>query len=249
LLAHPHLPGRETYETDEASAGRANNANQKQREPRQGLSASSKNPHVGPGIEVLLNRQKVNMFVSATIPKLGAIGVLLPAHAAQQFPVGGTEPDQIAPAAMIGPDDQFSRRQLSESALDIDRAKPRAVPPDRDDFIIAKLRNSFDGILQTRREITASLPVDVKPRSDLFLRRGEKMNIGVRQNFGANGSDIKEWMRRLRERTARQIDVDFVGEYENSASGHAFGYENGRARHKPFSLRKRRVCNPQSNLP
>lgn len=67
------------------------------------------------------------------------------------------------------------------------------------------------------------------------------MNIRRRQIFGADGGDIKKRPRRLRERTPREVDVDFVGEYENSSSGHTFGYGNARGRDKPFSC-QRKTC-------
>ena len=137
LLAHPHPLARHTYKMDEARGRGINCGKQKQREPRQRIIASGENPHVGPRIEIMLYRQQENLSVSAAIPKLGAIGVLFPAHPAQQFPLSGAERDQIATAAMVRPEDKLLRRQLSERALDIDRAQAGAIPSDRNYFVIA----------------------------------------------------------------------------------------------------------------
>jgi hypothetical protein len=146
---------------DEPRPRDANEAEQKEREPRQRIAAPRKNPDVSPRIEIMLNRQQKDVLVSAAIPKLGAICVLLPAHAAQQCPIAGTKRDEIAAAAMIRSEDQFSRYQLRESALDVDRAEPRAIPADRDHFVIAELRDSFDRVFKAGREIPARLPVNV----------------------------------------------------------------------------------------
>jgi hypothetical protein len=146
---------------DEPLPRDANEAEQKEREPRQRIAAPRKNPDVSPRIEIMLNRQQKDVLVSAASPKLGAICVLLPAHAAQQCPIAGTKRDEIAAAAMIRSEDQFSRYQLRESALDVDRAKAWAIAPDGNDFVIAKQRESLDRVLKARREIPARLPVNM----------------------------------------------------------------------------------------
>jgi hypothetical protein len=227
LLAHPHSLARDADKTDEARGRGANYPKQKRGQPRQRIIAARENPHIGPGIEIMLNRQQENVFVSAPLAKLGAIGVLFPAHAAQQLSIGGTERDQIATTAMVRPEDQFSRRQLSKRALDIDRAKPGAIPADRDYFVIAQLRDFFDRVLQARGETPADLTMNMWTGNRRFPSRCEKMNIDRGQNFVADGGDIKEPTRRFRKRTPREVDVDFVGEYEHGLSGHTFGYETG----------------------
>ena len=170
MLAHPHSLARDADKTDQARGRGANYAKQKLREPRQRIIASSENPDIGPGIEIMLNRQQENVFVSAPLAKLGAIGVLFPAYAVQQLSIGRAERDQIATPAMVRPEDQFSRRQLSKRALDIEPAKTGAIPADRDDFVIAQLRDFFDRVLQARREITARLSVDMETDRGLPLR-------------------------------------------------------------------------------
>lgn len=170
MLAHPHSLARNTDKTDEARGRGANYAKQKEREPRQRIIGSSENPDIGPGIEIMLNRQQENVFVSAPLAKLGAIGILFPAYAVQQLSIGRAERDQIATTAMVRPEDQFSRCQLSKRAVDIDRAKPGAIPSDRDYFVIAQLRDFFDRVLQARREIATRLPVDMETGSALPLR-------------------------------------------------------------------------------
>lgn len=109
----------------------------------------------------MFNRQQEEMFLPAPIPKLGAIRILFPPDAAQQFPVGGMESDEVTSTAMIGTEDKLLRRQLPESALDVGCPKPRAIPTECDDFVVAELEDSFDRVLKTRREIPAGLPMNV----------------------------------------------------------------------------------------
>ena len=100
------------------------------------------------------------MFLATTTPEGSAIGVLFPADIAQQASVGGMKANQVAPAAMVWSENQFLRRQLQESALDVTCLKFRTVPPDGDNFVIAELGDSFDRILETRCEISSSLSMD-----------------------------------------------------------------------------------------
>ncbi|HYJ04675.1 MAG TPA: hypothetical protein VEX43_06050 [Chthoniobacterales bacterium] len=230
---------------NEARRGPANCIEQKESEPRQLIVASGENPHVCPGIEIVLNRQQEDVFVSAPVAKLGEIRVLFPADTAQQCSIDGMKRDEITAAAMVRADDEFLRRQLRESALDIARPKPRTIPTDRDNFVVAKLRDSLDRVFQARREISARLSVNAGPGRDWIAGGSEKMNIDLRGHFGFQARDTQKRSRRLGESTPRQIDVDFVGKYENSSSGHAFGYETEKGGDKPFSCSRfavRSVC-------
>jgi hypothetical protein len=88
---------------DEPRPGGASQAKQKQRKAGQGIAAARENPDVSPRIKIVLNRQQKDLLISAAIPKLGAIGVLFPAHSAQQFPIGGTKRNEVATSAVIRP--------------------------------------------------------------------------------------------------------------------------------------------------
>jgi hypothetical protein len=183
LLSHPHLLGSDADKMNESRARSADHLKQKSREQRQRITSASENPHVGPRIEIMFNRQQQKVFVSESVPELGAIGVLFPADIAEQFAICGMERDEITPAAMVWAEDELLLRQLRESALDVARAKPRAIPPDGDNFVIAKLRNSFNGVLKARREIRSGLPVNAPPGTKRPWRRCEKMNIDLRRNL------------------------------------------------------------------
>jgi hypothetical protein len=180
LLSHPHLLGRDADETDEPGGDGADHLEQECSKPRQRIIAAGENPNVGPRIEIVLNRQQEEIPVSAPLAKLGAIGVLFPADPAQQFPIGGMERDQVATTAMVRAEDEPLRRQLRESALDIARPESRAIPPDGDDLVIAKLRNSLDRVLEARRESASRLPMKVWPGSGRIAGRREKVKIGFR---------------------------------------------------------------------
>ena len=62
----------------------------------------------------------------------------------------------------------------------------------------------------------------------------EKMDLDLRQNFRCERGKIQEPPRGFRKRASGQIDMHFLGEDENSASGHASGYERVRGTDKPF---------------
>lgn len=219
---------------DELRAGDADHREQECREPRQRIATSSENTKVRPGIEIMLHRQEKDLRRSATSPQLGTIGVLFPAHAAEQRSIDGTKRDEIAAAAMVWAEHELLRLQLSESVFDVGRAKLRTIPPDGDNFVIPKLRDSFDRVLKARREIPARLPVNVRSDDDRFSGRREKVKINLRRNLGAQARYTKKRPRHPRERTSRQVDVNFVGKYENSSSGHAFGYETATVADKHF---------------
>jgi hypothetical protein len=161
LLSHPHLLGRDADEMDKPGGDAANYLEQECSESRQEIGAASENPNVGPRIEIMFNREQEDLLVSAPLAKLRTIGVLLPANAAQQFTIGGTESDKVTAAAMVRTEDELVRRQLRESPLEIDRAQPRAIPADSDDLVVAKLRNSLDCVFKTRRETATNLTMNV----------------------------------------------------------------------------------------
>jgi hypothetical protein len=56
-----------------------------------------------------LNGQQEKFRRQATIAKLRGIGVLLPTHATEQIPITQVKRNEIAAAAMIWTDYQFSR--------------------------------------------------------------------------------------------------------------------------------------------
>lgn len=177
MLTNPHLLGRDTYESHEARGGPGKSSKQKQRKARQRIIAARKNPDVRPRIKIMLNGQEEDLPFFASVAKLGAIRVLFPAHIAQQLPIGGTKRDQIAAAAVIRTEDKFLCLQLSESTVDVGRAKTGAIPTYRHYFLVAQLRDSFDGIFKPRRETSAGLPVNVWSGSGSNSGRREKVKI------------------------------------------------------------------------
>lgn len=180
LLAHPHLLGCDAYEMDETRGRPGKSRKQKQRKARQRIIAPGKNPDVRPGIKIMLHGQDEDLLFFASIAKLGAIGVLFPAHISEQPSIGGTKRDEIAAAAVIWTEDKFLCLQLSESTVDVGRAKTGAIPTYRHYFVVAQLRDSFDGIFKPRRETSAGLPVNVWPGSGSNSGRREKMKIDSR---------------------------------------------------------------------
>ena len=128
----------------------------------------------------MLNRQEKDLLFFASIAKLGAIGVLFPAHVAQQLPIAGTKRDKITTAAMVWAEDQFLRLQLSESLVDVGRAKSRAIPAHRHYFVVAQLRDAFDRVFKASRETSPGLPMNAGTSGARALRGREQMNINRR---------------------------------------------------------------------
>jgi hypothetical protein len=125
----------------------------------------------------MFDRQKGDLLVSTSTSKLSAIGVLFPADAAQQLPIGGMERNEITAAAMVRPENKPLRRQLRESTLDVGWPKLRAISPDGHNFVITKLRNPFDCVLKTRREILPRLSVNAGSRNNCATGGSKKMHI------------------------------------------------------------------------
>src|SRR5688572_21338492 len=111
----------------------------------------------------MLHRQQENLFVSAAATKLRTIRVLFPPDPAQERSIGGTKRDQITAAAMVWAEHQPLRPQLSESLLDVVPAQPWAIPPDGDDFVIAKLRDPFHCVFKPGRESPPLLSMNLPP--------------------------------------------------------------------------------------
>ena len=207
---------------DEPRPRDADQPEQERREPRERITAAREKSDVGPGIEIMLHRQEKNLRCAAASPQLGAIGVLFPSHATQQFPIGGTKRDQVTTAAMIGSKDKPVRRELRKRAFDVVRAKTRTIAADRDHFVVAEQRDSLDRVLETRRKIRARLPMHMWTGLCRITSRREEMDIDRRRNLRPKRGKIEQWPCGDGERTPRQIDPRFVGENEKSTSAHAF---------------------------
>ena len=63
---------------------------------------------------------------------------------------------------MIRPEYQSFELQFCKGPVDISRAQIRAVAPDRDNFVVAKRGDFFDGVFQPRREVMAVLPMNAR---------------------------------------------------------------------------------------
>ena len=165
----------------------------------------------------MLHRQQEDLRSTSPVEKLRAIGIPFPLHPAEQFPIGRTEGDQIATAAMIGPENELLRSQFGERALDIRRPQSRAIPPDRDHFVISELRDFLDRVLEALRKIAARLVMNAR------AGRGgaagcEKMNINLRRKFRAQFAVVEKRPRRFRKSTPRQVRMYLIGENENSSA-------------------------------
>lgn len=223
---------------DEPRADSADYLEQKRREPRQRIIAASKNPHIGPRIEIVFDRQQEELLVSAPGAKLGAIGVLLPANATQQFAIGGMESDEVAAAAVVRPEDEFLRRQLCESALDVGCPKPRTIPTDCDDFVVAELGHRLDRVFESLGKTAAGLAMNSWIGNARGASGREKMNVARGRKFSRKRGKTQKRPGRNRERAPRQIDMRLLGEEENGAPGHAFGYKTAGRADKPFLNRR-----------
>lgn len=193
------------------AGGRTAEIDQKSGEPCKQIVSSGEDLHVGPGIEVLFHRQKVNLSAGAPALELATIGISFPPHLAKQAPIARTEADQVTAPAVIRPEHKFSRGELDKSPFHIWRAKCRAIPSDRNDLVVSELRNLFDRIFKTCAETSARLP-----------RGGAEMHVNPGGELGRNGRRVQKLASFFREGTPREIDVHFVSEHKESSTRHAF---------------------------
>ena len=163
---------------------------------------------------------------AGALEQLGAIGVSFPAHVAEQFAIGGAKRDEITTAAMIRPEDKLLRRQLSKRVFDIERAKSRAIAAHRDDFVVTELGNRLDRVFEALGKTASGLAMNTWTGNTRVSGGGEKMNVDRGRKFGSERGKIQERPRRHRQRAPREIDMRFLGEEENGASGHALWIRN-----------------------
>jgi hypothetical protein len=135
---------------------------------------------------------------------------------------------------MIRPEDKFLRRQLRERVFDIERAEARAIAAHRDDFVVTESDNRLDRVFEALGKTASGLAMNMGTGNACISGRREKVNVNQGGKLGGERGKIQERPRRNREGTPRQIDVHPLGEEENGASGHAFGYETARQGDKPF---------------
>jgi hypothetical protein len=211
LLTDANSLQREIHETGDSDVQPADRVQEKCGKPGEGIAAASKEPDVGPGIEFVLASQQANFRGETAVAKLCAIGVLLPAHAAEKSAIPQAKGDQITAPAMIWPENKFSRLQFSKGIFDIDRAKTGAVSADNDDFVVAQLVSFLDRIFQPRREVVSDLPVDARFAEGRTTARSKKMNIDPARKHRAEGGKIQKRAGRIWETPACQLDVCFFG--------------------------------------
>src|SRR4051794_37318024 len=102
LLADTNALGGDAYKNITHAEARLRYAAQKKgSEAREIVVRTRKKPKVAPRIEIVLNWQQENVVWSGTPHEFTAIGVLFPAHLAQQGAIVTTKRDQIAPAAVV----------------------------------------------------------------------------------------------------------------------------------------------------
>ncbi len=190
LLADPHFLRNDADKSDEPCSRCANQAQDENCKTSRRVTGARKDSQVGPRIEIVLYRQQENVFGPAALDQLGAIGVPFPAHVAEQVPVGRAKRDQVTPAAMIGAENKFLRRQLSEGTLNIERAESWTIPADRDYFIVTEFGNRFDRVLKTSGKVMADLAMNQGTRNTSIPRGGEKVNVDRCRKFRAERGKI-----------------------------------------------------------
>ena len=195
------------------------------RELRERIARTSEDSNIAPGIEILFHRQQENVRSAGALEQLGAIGVSFPAHVAEQFAIGGAKGDEVTTATMVRPEDELLRRQLGERLFDIERAKRWAIAAYRHEFVVTESGHRLDRVFKALRETAAGLAMNMRTGNARVSGGGEKVNVDRGGKFGGERGKIQKRPRRHRERAPRQIDVRSLGEEENGASGHAFGYE------------------------
>jgi hypothetical protein len=225
LLAHAHVSRGETDDRRDRTARDGKKAQEERGEPRKYVSGASENSNIAPGIEILFHREQENVRSAGAVEQLGAIRVSFPAHVAEQCAIGSAKRDQITAAAMVRTEDQLLRRQLIERLFDIAGAKAGAIAAHRNDLVVTELCHPLDRVFEALGKIASGLAMNMGTGNARVSGGREKMNVNRWGKFAGKCRKIQEWSRGHRERAARQLDMHSLGEEENGASGHAFGYE------------------------
>jgi hypothetical protein len=256
LLTNANSLLREIDELSDGVVQPADESQQESSEAGEGIAVAREEPEIGPGIEVMLKGEQTNVQRTAAMAEFCAIGVLLPPNAAQQCTIARAKRDQVTAAAMVRPQHQAFGLKLRKGSRDIARTKTRAVAADRNDFVIAKLMDSLDGILQPFGKAAAVLLMDAgfRRRSGNATGR-EEVNVDVCEEFGVERRKLEQTAGGRGERTPGQIDLFRAREDQNGAAhgrvgrrarfslrfvggvhliGQLFGYEIRNSRHKPF---------------
>jgi hypothetical protein len=219
LLAQAHLSGSSAHEVNRAILRQLDESEEELRNSREPIPIASKKAEVAPRIEIVLRSKKINLTCVTTISELRAISVSLPAHAAQQLAISRSKRDQITSTAMIGAEHQSFVFEFSERAHDVARSKRRTIAPDRDHFVIAKIRECLHSILESFRKIGALLRMNA-PGALAPICRGEVMHIDPGQAAVAKRRQGQELSCRLRKRAPLELDMNFLSEYEEGSARH-----------------------------
>ena len=185
----------------------------------------------------MFDREQENLRYPAALAKLGAVSVLFPAHITHKRAVGGPEGNEVATTPMVRPQHQAPGLKFRKGALDIARAKTRAVPADRNDFVVSKLIDFLDGIFQAGPEVMSYLSMNVRSAPDETATGGKEMNIDFGRKTGAKVGRIQKRASGLWKSAARQVRLQFIRENKNGSPGHVFGYVIGRGTGKYFHWR------------
>gem|GEM_PF-25499 len=226
----------ETDDRRDLTARNRETIDEEGRKPREWIAPASEESHIAPGIEVLFHRQQENVRDAGALEQLGAIGVSIPTHVAEQFAIDGAKRDKVATAAMVRTENQLLRRELSERALDIERPKTRTIAAYGDDFVVTEASDCLDCIFEALGKTASGLAMNSWLGRARISGRREKVNVDRVGKFGGKFWKIQERPCRHRKRAPRKIDMRSLGEKENGASGHAFGYKTARPPDKSFSV-------------
>lgn len=104
MLANSYFLRNDADKSNQPHCRRADEIQEERCKISPPVAGAREDPKIGPGIEILFYREQENIASAAALDQLSAIGVPFPANAAEQFPVGRANRDQITTAAMIRPE-------------------------------------------------------------------------------------------------------------------------------------------------
>lgn len=173
-------------------------------------------PDIFPGIQIDFDRQFHRTLFGETPADLAEVGVPLPPHSFEPGPVGTTQSDEVAPAAVVRPQDDPVIAKQFECAANIRRFQIGAVLAHDHDLLIPELRQGFYSVLESLTKRCAFLSVHVagKARRQKGAGGGEKMNVDAGAFLEAKALRLKQSPQRGRPPTPLAVGVGRISKYE-----------------------------------
>jgi hypothetical protein len=171
-------------------------------------------------VQIDLDRQLPAVLETETAQQFVEIGVALPLDAAQAPAIFKVEPDEIAPAPMIGTENQLASFESRKCLLDILGPEIRTIATHDNNLGVAEIGQSLDRVLKPLSEGTSPLAMhDVGTCTGGRRFRGSK-DVDIKAKIGPLREFVtfKKRFQSTRPSSMRAIEDCGVGKDEKGMS-------------------------------